>query len=107
MRLIDADALERRVYTGWLNGELSNSEWIDFREWLKDAPTVEPASTWRMVEDELPKIGKTVLVYDDLDRLSICQLDNRYRWFRQGGGWIDVPYARYWMPISEPPKEEA
>lgn len=79
--------------------------------WLDDALTdledFPAASPWHRVEEEIPKIGKTVLVYDDLDRLSICQLDNRYRWFRQGGGWIDVPYARYWMPISEPPKEEA
>ena len=77
---------------------------MDFCEWLDDAPTASP---WHRVEDEFPKIGKIVLVYDDLDRLSICQLDNRYRWFRQGGGWIDVPYARYWMPIPEPPKEDA
>ena len=61
MRPIDADALERRVYTGWLNGELSNSEWIDFREWLKDEPTVEPASPWHKCEDELPPSNENLL----------------------------------------------
>jgi hypothetical protein len=58
------------------------------------------------VKEELPEIGKIVLVYDDWDRLSICQLDKQYRWLRQGGGWFDAPYVRYWMPI-EPPKEDA
>lgn len=68
-----------------------------------DAPAASP---WHRVEEELPEIGKTVLVYDNWDRLSICRLDNQYRWLRQGGGWFDVPYVRYWMPI-EPPKEDA
>lgn len=65
----------------------------------------DAASPWHRVEDELPEIGKIVLVYDDWDRLSICKLDKQYRWLRQGGGWFDVPYVRYWMPI-EPPKED-
>lgn len=69
-------------------------------ELIDDAPTASP---WHRVEDELPEIGKIVLVYDDWDRLSICKLDKQYRWLRQGG-WFDVPYVRYWMPI-EPPKE--
>lgn len=73
-----------------------------FYEWLNSLPTASP---WHRVEEELPEIGKIVLVYDNWDRLSICQLDNQYRWLRQGGGWFDVPYVRYWMPI-EPPKEE-
>ena len=76
---------------------------MDFCEWLDDAPAASP---WHRVEEELPEIGKIVLVYDNWDRLSICRLDNQYRWLRQGGGWFDVPYVRYWMPI-EPPKEDA
>lgn len=67
---------------------------------------IPAASPWHSVEDGLPEIGKIVLVYDDWDRLSICQLDNQYRWLRQGGGWFDVPYVRYWMPLPDPPKEE-
>lgn len=66
---------------------------------------ISTASPWHRVEDGLPKIGKIVLVYDDWDRLSICQLDNQYRWLRQGGGWFDVPYVRYWMPIEQPKEE--
>lgn len=74
---------------------------MDFCEWLDDAPTASP---WHRVEEELPEIGQIVLVYDEWRRLSICQLDNSYRWLRQGGGWFNGPCACYWMPI-EPPKE--
>ena len=72
-----------------------------YYEKMQAIPTSSP---WHRAEDGLPEIGKIVLVYDDWDRLSICQLDNQYRWLRQGGGWFDAPYVRYWMPI-EPPKE--
>ena len=68
-------------------------------------PADASASTWHRCEDELPEIGQIVLVYDEWRRLSICQLDNSYRWLRQGGGWFNGPCACYWMPI-EPPKEE-
>jgi hypothetical protein len=74
----------------------------EVRDRINALPTASP---WHRVEDGLPEIGKIVLVYDDWDRLSICQLDNQYRWLRQGGGWFDVPHVRYWMPLSEPPKE--
>jgi len=84
---------------------------VDMKDYIAyqqgyEAGKRDAASPWHRVEDELPEIGKIVLVYDDWDRLSICQLDNQYRWLRQGGGWFDAPYARYWMPI-EPPKEDA
>lgn len=75
---------------------------FDMEKHLDEIPAASP---WHRVEEELPEIGQIVLVYDDWHRLSICQLDNQYRWVRKGGGWIDVPYVRYWMPI-EPPKED-
>lgn len=71
MRLIDADALERHVYTEWVNGELSNSEWVDFRQWLKDEPTVEPASPWHTVEDGLPDEHTRCLVSDADGMLAV------------------------------------
>lgn len=107
MRLIDADALERHVYTEWVNGELSNSEWVDFRQWLKDEPTVEPASPWHRVE-EPPKPHKDVLV-------TGIEAINNHRVYKvmvnDNGTWRPTDYAPsirwdYWMPI-EPPKEDA
>ena len=40
MRLIDADAFENYVADEWKNNEISNGDWIQFREWLKDQETV-------------------------------------------------------------------
>ncbi len=39
-RLIDADTFERNVQNEWKNNEISNSEWIQLREWIKDEPTI-------------------------------------------------------------------
>lgn len=41
MRLIDADAFEANMQNEWERNEISNGEWIHFREMLKDEPTIE------------------------------------------------------------------
>lgn len=41
MRLIDADAFEIELQHEWENNEISNGEWIDIRQWLKEAPTID------------------------------------------------------------------
>lgn len=102
MRLIDADALERHVYTEWVNGELSNSEWVDFRQWLKDEPTVEPASPWHRV-DEPPKPFEMVIAYVDQWHIFAAYHNGHGAWKENDG--FNVIGVRYWMPI-EPPKEE-
>ena len=102
--LIDRQALKDYV------SSLSTHPLNEWDTWgviaaIDKQPTVA-ASPWHRVEEELPEIGQIVLVYDECRRLSICQLDNSYRWLRQGGGWFHGPCACYWMPI-EPPKEDA
>lgn len=39
-RLIDADVLENEMFELWKKNEISNSDWIGFREILKDQETV-------------------------------------------------------------------
>ena len=39
-RYIDADAFEDYVFDKWTINEISNSDWITFREWLKDQESV-------------------------------------------------------------------
>lgn len=43
-RLIDADEFESHVQNQWELNEISNGDWIQFREWLKDQQTIIPAS---------------------------------------------------------------
>ena len=40
MRLIDADEFENYVYDEWIKNEISNGDWIQFREWLKDQDSI-------------------------------------------------------------------
>ena len=110
MRLIDADALERHVYTEWVNNELSNSEWVDFRQWLKDEPTVEPASPWHRVEEKPKKHGKYPVCW--VENGNFYWQEAHYCYYQDGDKWVawssyqgdDVEITPdYWMPI-EPPK---
>lgn len=41
MRLIDADAFEANMQNEWERNEISNGEWIRFREMLNAEPTIE------------------------------------------------------------------
>ena len=41
-RLIDADCIEMYMFSEWMNNNLSNSDWILFRERLNEVPTVIP-----------------------------------------------------------------
>lgn len=40
MRLIDADAFKNYVFDEWNQNEISNGDWIQFREWLNDQETI-------------------------------------------------------------------
>lgn len=47
MRLIDADAFEIELQHEWKNNEISNGEWMDIRQWLKEAPTIDAVQVVR------------------------------------------------------------
>ena len=47
MRLIDADAFELNVQGEWEQNEISNSDWILFRELLKEEPTIDAVEVVR------------------------------------------------------------
>lgn len=47
MRLIDSDALERDMQNEWEQNEISNGEWIRFREILNDVPTIDAVEVVR------------------------------------------------------------
>ena len=42
-RLIDADDFIKNLFTEWQNGEISNSEWCDIRQWVNEETTIVPA----------------------------------------------------------------
>ena len=113
MRLIDADALLRDI-------EKYHVSEGKFQHWLELQPTVEPASPWHRVEEELPDKYTQCLVVDADGKCAVGYY--RYdceAWDSPAFGWIeaenriyidDIPmgigYVVAWMPI-EPPKEDA
>lgn len=41
-RLVDADKFIEHLFTKWQNGEISNSEWCDMRQWVNEETTIVP-----------------------------------------------------------------
>ena len=113
MRLIDADAAYKAACEGADNwdGAYSPYRYDRIREEMDKVPTASP---WHRVE-ELPKEEhRTYLVYTDTGYMCSCRWTNNVyglgasdRW-----GWClaDIPQFQevvYWMPVPEPPKEDA
>ena len=94
--------------------EMAVLDSILFRMWQMgwlDRLEQPAASPWRRVEDELPEIGKRVLVsyggdVQILKRTDSMTYDGKNYWWNEADGlWERVEEGSYWMPI-EPPKEE-
>lgn len=104
MRLIDADALKE---------ELSyKSPAPDFGidgvilGVIDEQPTVT-ASPWHRVEDELPDDGEwAIFTNGKVVTVERFKLD-AYNHFFPASQWFDFEDAIAWMPLPEPPKEEA
>jgi hypothetical protein len=81
-------------------------------EMVDDAPTVEPASPWHRVEEELPEPHEYVLccgkkggcfVGWTLDNADVVKANGYGRAFVHG---VNARTFTHWMPLPEPPKEE-
>lgn len=58
-RLIDADAFENYVFDEWNKNEISNGDWMTFREWLRDQETVDAVPVIRC--KDCKQCRKTIL----------------------------------------------
>ena len=111
MRLIDADALQRRIC-----GANCGCEYEDcgcegdctFDHFIFHAPTIDPESLrpkWISVEDRLPEDWCPVLVaMDDVAQPRVgCYEKIHAMWWRDSGGVPIRRTATHWMPLPEPP----
>lgn len=82
---------------------------------LEEAPTVEPTSPWRRVEDGLPVKGEIVIVSDGKRTWDVGQYrclafsdGDRTKWWWKGN---TIKTVKWWMrkkdALPEPPKEDA
>ena len=107
--LIDRQALLDECLNHY---EVGNIEQNCTMDWIcKTVRNFPAASPWHRVEDELPEIGKAVVVsiYGDMwvaTRLDDKRFNGRMYWELSDGSWERVENDMYWMPI-EPPKEES
>lgn len=102
MRPIDADAL-REI---WVCQPGHDFEPSSFVYSIDNAPTVEPASPWHRVEERLPDDSREVIIFTASRIMGVGSFirPNWYQWYSGGGLPVDVTH---WMPLPEPPKEDA
>lgn len=108
MRLIDADANIETMKKCAENPE-SEQALLCYRytqRILEEAPTVEPASPWRRVEERLPDDSREVIIFTASGIVGVGSFirPNWYQWYSGGGLPVDVTH---WMEKPEPPKEDA
>lgn len=78
---------------------------------IKTAPAadVQPVNQWISVEDRLPEIGKSVLIYYpkwDGDEIQVAKLEDDGMMFDICGEFnIGTGVITHWMPLPKPPKD--
>lgn len=106
MRLIDADALRADYFVTSTTTNTPLYRYVSMKQ-IANAPTVEPASPWHRVEDELPKDGEWAIFTNgkvvSVERFKV----DAYNHFFPASKWFDFEDAIAWMPLPEPPKEDA
>lgn len=73
------------------------------------AADVQPVDRWISVNERLPEIGKSVLIYYpkwDGDEIQVAKLESDRMMFDICGEFnIGTGVVTHWMPLPEPPKD--
>lgn len=82
---------------------------IKFAELGREYDEVEKVqifNPWHRVEEELPDDSRDVIIFTASKIIGVGSFirPNWYQWYSGGGLPVDVTY---WMPLPEPPKEDA
>ena len=84
---------------------------FDMEKHLDEIPAASP---WRRVEEELPKsgeFGEIVLACNDVGTVKAAYLSRNGKWYAANNmdwdAWTWMPNVTNWMPMPEPPKEDA
>ena len=110
MRLIDADKADVERISCFYGSECRLG---DVQEWLDEQPTVSPYE-WISVEDRLPEKKGQYLIFttiyfvpdhvgdeDHYDGIELSRFFPTYGFTSENG-----LYAKFWMPLPEPPTEK-
>lgn len=103
--LIDRQALLDECLNHY---EVGNIEQNCTMDWIcKTVRNFPAASPWHRVEDELPNDGDWAIFTNgkvvSVERFKV----DAYNHFFPASEWFDFEDAITWMPLPEPPKEDA
>ena len=110
MRLIDADALFRRVKTEcnpYGKPTIGFEDGKKVMNWIEQAPTV---SGWVSVKDRLPEPDENVIIWTKTGCMKYAQyhedgsINPWYVYEDNARAWTNV--ISHWMPLPEPPEED-
>ena len=110
--LIDREALLDECLNHY---EVGNIEQNCTMDWIcKTVRNFPAASPWHRVEEELPKsgeFGEIVLACNDVGTVKAAYLLSNGKWYAANNtdwdAWTWMPNVTNWMPMPEPPKEDA
>ena len=93
-RLIDADVLERDMQYEWERNEISNGDWISFREILNSQPTISPKGIIPTEWDEAFRIASEI-------RMAVGCKTAKECWELARSGGIQRAKTGRWIVYSD------
>lgn len=100
MRLIDADALRQVLEVFTEKDTLGHTP-------LQLCDAMPTAPRWHRVEEELPDDGEWAIFTNGKVVTVERFKEDAYNHFFPASRWFDFEDAIAWMPLPEPPKEDA
>ena len=106
-----SELIDRQALENWLRTECYGTDTYDDKEYVigrlrEELPTI-PAPRWARCEDELPDDGEwAIFTNGKVVTVERFKLD-AYNHFFPASQWFDFEDAIAWMPLHEPPKEDA
>ena len=112
--LIDREAAISKIETWLYSDGRGESELNMLRAVIAELKSLPAAPRWHRVEDELPKsgeFGEIVFACNDVGTVKAAYLSRNGKWYAANNmnwdAWTWMPNVTNWMPMPEPPKEDA
>lgn len=101
-----SDPIERGDVIGVISCFFKDNDIDGLADLEREINRLDTASPWHRVDDGLPDDSRDVIIFTASKIIGVGSFirPNWYQWYSGGGLPVDVTY---WMPIPEPPQEDA